>query len=110
MRDELILRSVIRKVVKTGWAEFFDAEEERRFYAGDMVTVRGIIFSPAFAKAFWGDEDWTRVSYSLFPDAPKSGRDVMIEPKTLKAWQYHLQQMALEENLLEYLAQFLDIN
>jgi len=52
MSDELILRSVIRIVRKTGWAEFFDAEEERRFYAGDMVTVQGVIFSPAFAKAF----------------------------------------------------------
>jgi hypothetical protein len=34
----------------------------------------------------------------------------LTDPKLLKAWQYHLQEMVLEENPLEYLAQFLDYN
>jgi hypothetical protein len=42
--ERLILQASIRKAAKNGWAEFWNADEERLFYAGDMVVVRGLIF------------------------------------------------------------------
>jgi hypothetical protein len=81
-------------------------------WKGLVVADRyyAIIFSHDFAKAFWGDEDWTEVTYTLFADSPKGRRTVSTEPKLLKAWQYYLQEMVLEENSLQFLAQLLDIN
>jgi hypothetical protein len=54
-----------------------------------------IIFTHDFAKAFWGENF--------------SGEEVvnMTFSGDLKRWQYHLQQMILEEEPLQYLKQFL---
>ncbi len=51
-----------------------------------------LIFSHDFAKAFWGEEDYT------------DGKIVICNHK---AWQYHLQQMVLYEEPLNYLERFL---
>lgn len=55
-----------------------------------------IIFTHDFAKAFWGEDD---LKYYL--------SDNHLETKTVPEWQYHLQQMVLEENPLKYLEKFL---
>ena len=56
----------------------YDTGEERPFQT---------IFSHQFAKAFWGDDGH------------------ILESKP--AWEYHLQQMVLEEEPLKYLEKFL---
>lgn len=58
-----------------------------------------IIFSHEFAKAFWGDE--------LIKTYPTGE---WTECKHIKKWQYHLQQMILEENPLKYIEKFLGEN
>ena len=50
------------------------------------------IFSHDFAKAFWGEEDYS---------------DGKIVIANLKAWQYHLQQMVRETEPLKYLERFI---
>jgi len=50
-----------------------------------------IIFSHSFAKAFWGESCYMDVQH----------------PTPIRLWQYHLKQMVLEENPLEYLEKFL---
>lgn len=53
-------------------------------------TITFIIFSHDFAKAFWKDEE-----------------DQMFDEGWVKGWQYHLAYMALEEDPIKYLGQFL---
>lgn len=56
-----------------------------------------LIFSHDFAKALWGEElkEGDKYIYSV----------AMYD---IKHWQYHLQQMVLESNPLEYLKKFID--
>jgi hypothetical protein len=65
-------------------------------YAADRYYA--IIFSHDFAKAFWGEE------------IARFRRTGTTMKKEIPEWKYHLQQMVLEENPLQSLAQFLDIN
>ena len=61
-----------------------------------------LIFSHSFAKAFWGEEKHTAVhaEYSCdYCDGDYSDIEY--------CWQYHLQQMALEPEPLDYLKKFL---
>ena len=55
------------------------------------LGLESIIFSHAFAKAFWGE--WERV----------------FGYETELKWQYHLQQMVLEKEPLKYLENFCEI-
>ena len=57
-----------------------------------------IIFSHDFAKAFWGE-----ILIDVTNTNPIGEEDLAYLPR----WQYHLQQMVLEENPLQYLRKFL---
>lgn len=61
----------------------------------NLAEVRETVFSHMFAKAFWGDKptQWFECD------------DGSI--RTKPAWKYHLQQMVLEENPVEYLRKFI---
>lgn len=79
-----------------------------------------LIFSHEFAKAFWGDDQWNfgwmvtfdhNNSYSWWKDKDPNvnmeyhaGSEIKM---WLPAWQYHLQQMVLEEDPITYLEKFL---
>ena len=76
-----------------------------------------IIFSHQFAKAFWGEEGLISVSAfettgsrdsetEDFVFVGDGGIDDSVE-KVIPLWQYHLQQMVLEEEPIKYLEQFL---
>ncbi len=95
--NEQILKKAIEKAVKGGFDWFqkrliarggnhfsFHVENEllpdKHYYQ--------LIFSHDFAIAFWGEET------ALIPRG--------------NAWQFHLQQMVLEEEPLKYLERFLD--
>lgn len=90
-----------------------------------LGTLNDIIFDKDFAKAFWGEEDkyiekyieimegevFDEISVEEYEERKpvNKGWDY-FEPVYAwrnKGWQYHLQQMVLEENPLEYLAKFL---
>ena len=59
-------------------------------------SIEELIFSPEFAKKFWGEELW----YSQVDSGDQNNRTLL--------WQYHLQQLVLEEDRIQYLQQFLD--
>lgn len=69
-----------------------------------------IIFDHDFAKAFWGRKP---IRVHLMPDIsvldPLKDRptaDILSSQKEIEEWQWHLQQMALEKNPLDYIAKF----
>lgn len=62
----------------------------------NTVSYYGYIFSPEFAKTFWG------IKRQYFDG---ENADLLINNE--EAWEYHLQQMVLYENPLEYLEKFL---
>lgn len=109
MTDVEILREAIEKAKSLGWLidglriKKYGVEEYLKTYficdlankvSGELYTHKSlydIIFSHLFAKAFWKEED--EDEYNI-----EYGHD----------WKYHLQEMVLEENPLQYLAKFLD--
>lgn len=106
MTDKEILKKAIEKAntaylegskITWGWSD--DITEE-------IVQDRGtkIIFSHAFAKAFWGEG-------FVCSDCgkPLSEKHTGLgQHKYIKfAWQHHLQQMVICENRIKYLEQFL---
>ncbi len=72
-----------------------------------------IVFDHDFAKAFWGEKRYEHVGCGGILNVlkeikcPKCGH---VEPplKEHDGWQYHLQQMVLEDDPLKYLEKFLD--
>ena len=61
-------------------------------------TDENIIFSHNFAKAFWGEDDWIL----------SVNKDGEMGVESIKEWQYHLQQMVLEENPINYFRKFIN--
>lgn len=103
MKKEEILKKVIERAVDNGWNEdtFFDdisigkMEDDGYFMCIDVdsaLHINSILFDHSFAKAFWGND--TPYNPILLSDQ-------------LPAWQYHIQQLALAEDRLKYMAGFL---
>lgn len=90
MKDEEILKKAIEKAVKGGYKRDMSSYPMWKIFDYPQL----IIFSHDFAKAFFGEKEYIR----------KYEDGIKIEPI---AWQYHLQQMVLEENKLKYLEKFL---
>ena len=99
MHKLTVLKKGIEKAIKNNW-------DSRGYYLGmDEDTLQkfinddkhlSIIFSHDFAKAIWGEEDIIHVD--------------MENGKTeshMKIWQWHLQQMVLCEEPLQYLKMFI---
>jgi len=114
MTNEKILTKAIGKALKNGWEipERFDTpwevvelgDESVILEYGDSfvmleLSMPEIVFSHDFAKAFFGFRD--SKSISSYYDG--SG-------KKLEDWEYHLQQMVLCENPLQYLQKFMEAN
>lgn len=104
MEEEKILEAVISKAVKNGWKikRFLTAQEMDEFKAiGGLALLNwtnrhwAFIFDHSFAKAFFGEK----------------GKTVYVNvddnPYKLVNWQYHLQQLAISEDRLEYLEKYL---
>lgn len=105
MTEQEILQKAIEKAIKNGWVpdDFANAypkltatwKEKQSFKNKDWESLlfmfankqhKSIIFSLEFAKAFWGNG---------------------VATPTERRWQYHLQQMVLEENPIKYLERYL---
>jgi len=83
MTDEECFEKAIEKACKNGY--------EKDCLPWRLPDLEKTIFSHDFAKAFWGEETVDE-AYRSFPK---------------REWQYHLQQMVLKENPIQYLAKFL---
>ena len=107
MTNEQILKKAIEMAIKNGYnlgqdfkkiyidngylyhktehmTEFISEFEDRLYASGEEI-----IFSHEFAKAFWGIKPY------------------QYKGITLITWQYHLQQMVLEEKPIKYLKKFI---
>ena len=66
-----------------------------------MEDCYGVIFSHDFAKAFWKNDFWAgHIS------TPVGDNDNGLGMRMSHSWQYHLQQMVLQENPINYLRKF----
>ena len=79
-------------------------------HIGDNISdfhIRGVFMNHSFAKAFWGEELlFCGKPISEFPKDPDN-QVFKTSYLSIKAWRYHLQQMVLEENPIQYLKQYL---
>jgi len=125
-----ILKKAIEKALANGW--MFDLKWENasisniqypNYYMGEIIldyegdegvalalhkSVYEVIFSHDFAKAFWG-EDQTMVIIDNEGDwypTNDLGPCKFYEIRLIE-WQYHLQQMVIEENPINYLKKFI---
>jgi len=118
MNKEEILKKAIEKAVKNNWeivnqkvVDYEIDEFDNIFlFWNDMniqFDILEIIFSHDFAKAFWGKNEIIHTgTYEEFwedGDGYIDGGDEIELP----AWQYHLQQMVLEEDKIKYLEKFI---
>lgn len=107
MTDHEIIRKAVDKASKngyTGWKSFVPAfpplkvkskrKLEELFGATLLFHKEKIIYSHDFAKAFWGEKGHVR----------KYLDGIKMEPI---AWKYHLQEMVILEEPMEYLEKYL---
>lgn len=112
MKNDEILKKAIDKARDGGWnsshnihinVSTSERDPKRIIIEGHSpidfrcFDAETIIFSHDFAKAFWPDR--------LIPCHCDLGMDCAVG--VVREWQWHLQQMVLEENPIQYLAQFL---
>ena len=126
MTNEQILKKAIEMAIKNGYnlgqdfkkiyidngylyhktehmTEFISEFEDRLYASGEEI-----IFSHEFAKAFWGegpaDEQYNLIDKYWQEDDDSSLSGFYFQGDR---WQYHLQQMVLEEEPIKYLEQFI---
>ena len=108
MTDRKILSNAIDKAIANGF--------EGRKLTDDIeiaelvIESKGhyaVLFSHSFAKTFWGEEEITvgKINGGVF-DNGENLETKYYDDKRI-SWQYHLQQMVLEENPIKYLEKFL---
>ena len=122
MTDIEILKKAIEEALHNNWEQMLpfvptwaleQANEDRLTQHIIKTYGKSIIFSHDFAKAFWGGEvilekpDYiTAPKGSYCRNCDAGEEDIMIATPAI-AWQYHLQQMVLEENPLKYVEKFI---
>jgi hypothetical protein len=65
-----------------------------------LISSNDIIFSPDFAKAFWGEK---LICWNCLQDFPC----IYGHGNSYEEWKYHLKQMVLEDDPISYLEIFL---
>ena len=105
MANEQILRQAIEKAKKNGFkfeviVPCYGLECFGRKINALMKVYHQIIFSHDFAKAFWKDGTQEYL---------KNPKDGTVFPGRTFTWEYHLQQMVLEEDPIKYLEQCLNL-
>jgi len=91
MTNGEILIKAIKKAKDNGW--------ETNWIIPRGHAIRSVIFSHGFAKAFWGN----KIMYH--DEWVKKNKEIIIIDKW--KWQYHLQQMVIEEKPVKYLKKFI---
>lgn len=112
MTDKNILKKAIERAQKNGWSQGINFMRLNWTLAHDVgwwntSSYFGVIFAHDFARAFWGDGKPSGETILDGPEWQITQHDGSVIYVTMKNWQYHLTQMALEEKPLDYLAMFL---
>lgn len=116
MTDIKIYRDALTKAFNNGWIwnkhniksipdPYREDMEDDPLYRDlvDELFCISEICTPAFAKAFFGEEIvW---SGKMLTD-PDDASDIYVK-EMIPIWQYHLQQMVILDNPLRYLEKFL---
>lgn len=84
--------------------KFYYRVEENTFLPVKMIEYTNFIFSHEFAKAFWSSVDNIIVSHN---HNMYKGNRFDYTYKSIPIWKFHLQQMVLEENPINYLRKFI---
>jgi len=114
MTKEEILKKVIKRSTENGFETYPSLGKnawvgpnlmngslmEEINWQDAMENLNNIIFSHEFAKAFWSEEP------DIHSEFWCSEKNISFEGY-IKLWQYHLQQMVLEEEPLDYLKKFI---
>ncbi len=102
MTNEQIFKQAIEKAIKNGWKGIPDDNVDefiRTVYREiPLYAMRGVLYNPSFAKAFWGEKpiliqsvvDFTHGTGEEFP-----------------AWKAHLIWMVQKKEPLKYLEKYL---
>jgi len=114
MNNEEILEKAIEKAIKNGYKQIKWKDKKGTEWINYNLLLCQIglpipiIFSHYFAKAFWGEgeaeEQYNKTDKHWHDTSCCSGSGVFFRGER---WQYHLQQMVLEEEPLKYLERFL---
>lgn len=132
MTNQEILQKAIKKAVRNGYN---NSQNFPGLDSGSIIDfiyrirLEKVIFSHEFAKAFWGNElickdcgdksffqHESYVDYSTKPPTSIENKDSprtchycysLLNEKAISKWQFHLQQMVLEEEPIKYLEKFL---
>jgi len=120
MTDREILSNAIDKAIANGFkfekdmvppVLLMEYEEKMWNYIPYRNQLNGFLFSHSFAKAFWGTDktDWENINKKdNWWEWQDSNYWVGNEAEFVgERWQYHLQNMVLEDNPIEYLEKFL---
>lgn len=107
MTNKEILSKAIKKANKNIGEEKF-LERDLEIFGWDAHDTEYLIFNHEFAKAFWGE------NYFLLVEGEVSTSEEYAPPLQTNyaggyqlVWQFHLQQMVLEDDPIKYLAKFL---
>ena len=98
MSNQEILWEAINRAIEGGW----DPSSELLYYVNELECPV-IIFNHDFAKALWGN-------VPLYTGPFMRVGNTSIEPKeclSATAWKYHLQQMVIADDPIQYLGQHL---
>lgn len=103
LRNEEILKKAIEKAVNNGLEDYYWGGKSLEKLEQDVFEHRyyDIIFSHDFAKAFWGEEEIEIKCGGCITKSPPCECEYPI------SWQYHLQEMVLEEDPIQYLVKFI---
>lgn len=117
MVNKEILKKAIEKAENNSYTcpigmEWFNDEiefDDLELYGGTWDTyshfsVRDILFDHDFGKAFWGENE---IETNILDKESVSRRDSLYDYKWQSAYEYHLQQMVLEQDPIKYLERFL---
>lgn len=120
MTNAEVLKRAISIAVENGWKDeeglsFITIEGSvfmNKSYTPPNILfdVKEILFDHSFAKAFWGEEPYY-ISESVYQhEFHKNGKPKEMGITAGPFWQYHLQQMVLEENPIDYLRKFVEVS
>lgn len=103
MTHEEILRKAIERAKANGYTCPY-AEDFQCFVCGDNAHVPRVIFDHDFAKAFFGDEERQSIEWHKNLSTGDEEHHLgVIMPR----WKFCLQEMALAEDRIAYLAKLL---
>lgn len=88
MNRQEILERAISKAIEGGWKDsYIDSQDLKNILDNDpfILPIKGLIFNHDFAQALWGEQE------------------IEAEDTYMHAWAYHLRQMVVADDPIEYL-------